>query len=770
MAHPENPFPATPVTTFGVPSKTPAKLKYMRDARKLLVDYLKAGPDKGVTIALRGAHGGGKTFLLSWLAEQAAGIASASCRIIYAKADSPSFIDLYQQMMVRITRDDLVNVTREALRLEAERTTGLAKATKATSQDIHEGDLDTAYVSRAVDPNELNLWLRRTLEGASLSPDVGRRVAAAVGLIEDSTWGEVAFEWLSGRAVPLPSESLRAPLFEAGGANPDEGVVAVLEVLAALFRLAATPLVILVDQLENLVPVEGGAQTSSILKKLLEHLSLQGAMFVLAGTPPAWRRLPRDVRPRLAKRLTVGNLSAVEARNLLKAYLRDIPISDKRAEMIFTVAGGNPREILQTAYHVFEETGGKFRRANENLIREAAARAGTLADREQAAMEILDQVASDESIKVYHPAWQEAAELDRVAIAAGGGSLAIIFAVSSDRQAEAELGLRLTRLKRELTGEPGAPEMLVVAIGYSSDRVRSLLSDIARVLPFSEADFADTLKAEFAKLAHPPVAVTAQAQSAVDEALLQRLAKLETLLSDLQQTRADSDEETAQRFSVLTDASAAPERHRAEIRTRLELREGLDELSGARADRNIATERAVLRGLLVANEANVGNESFDMLGTIYLDALDAAQLAISRLRSMSSGADETEGLRTLDQLQAFRGDLTRMLRQALSPNTSRTVDRMELRVACAAVSGLLGAWISNGAAQLFLAEFRYLSRGDFLVWVWLSTLAGFALFAAIGYAIIEYFRRPQHRYISMSRYLDRLRARQERHWPTQRSG
>lgn len=756
MAHPENPFPAIAVTTFGVPTKV-ADLKYMRDARALMVAYLQGyqGTGTGTTIALRGAHGSGKTFLLSWLAGQAAALTSAPCRVIYAKVDSPSIVDLYQQLMLQITRDDLVKTTREALRLRAEKIAAGAKATSSTAKEIRQtGDLEAAYQSKVIDPNALNLELRGALEEASLSPDVGRRVAAAVGLLDNSDWGEEAFAWLAGRPANLPNEALRASLFEADSTNPDEAVVSALEVLAILFRFAGTPLVILVDQLENLVPTRDVAQTSSILKKLMEQLSGQRVMFMLAGTPSAWKRLPRDVRPRIAQRLDVGNLSATEAKDLLKAYLKEIPISAGCASTIFRIAGGNPREILQTAFQVYEETGGRFTRVREDRIRIAARKAGTLADREQAALEILEQTAEEEGIQVGPSGWEEAAELDRVARSPTGGSLVIVFAVSSDRQAEAELALRLTRLTRRLATEPGRPAMLVVAIGYSSDQVRDLLSGISRVLFFNEGRFGRELKKEFAKLVSAPDVAAPQTPQPVDRELLHRLDKLEHLLSDLQRTRVRSDEETAQRFSALTEASAAPERRQTEIRTRSELREGLAELNTALGRQNLGEERAIMRRLQVANEANIGNASFDLLGTLYLDALDAAYLAGRR----------GEGAGLLDQLEEFRADLLRLLREATSPGATRLTDRLEFRAITAAGFGLLGAFFTYLSLPILLG--RLVRYEEYRVTSLILTALGFLLFLGLGYALGEYLRRPERRFHGMARYLDRLRLRHGLDRPT----
>jgi hypothetical protein len=105
-----NPFYLEAVATYGVPVRTCDHLTYMRNAADLRDDYLRKfellDERYGGAIPLRGAHGSGKTHLLSWL-----GLAKdwprSAPTVVYAKADRASFFDLFSQMITQLPQERL---------------------------------------------------------------------------------------------------------------------------------------------------------------------------------------------------------------------------------------------------------------------------------------------------------------------------------------------------------------------------------------------------------------------------------------------------------------------------------------------------------------------------------------------------------------------------------------------------------------------------------------------------------------------------------------
>ena len=299
-----NPFPLQAVTTFGVAIERIAPLKYMSDARQVVVDYLKNYPSSGVAVAVSGGHGSGKTFLLNWLGKEAAQIETVPPKAVYAKADNQSLPDMYRQLLRSITRPELINITRAAVRRIGQRLAGAAQATKTASDQIQSEGLQPAYDAKILDPNELYMLLRKDLEGVGVSPAVAKQVGYAVGMLE-LEFGEAAFTWLAGGNPPLPSNiPIVGPLWAEDLTDAADVAVSALECIAALYRLAETALILILDQMENfLLGRSSPLIQASLVKKLVEQVSGQGALLLdgrHAGRvgAPAARRGPAPVGPR----------------------------------------------------------------------------------------------------------------------------------------------------------------------------------------------------------------------------------------------------------------------------------------------------------------------------------------------------------------------------------------------------------------------------------------------------------------------------------------
>ena len=737
----QNPFPARAVTRFGVVPPSPANLRYMRDISGRLIDYLSNYPNAGGAIALSGAHGSGKTFALNWLAKEVSRLSSAPSHILYAKADSPRFIDVYKQLMLPLTRDRLASLLGEMVKRQALADTSQAAATAASHELIQRtGDIDPAYTSREIDPNEVYRAVREKLEQASESRDVARRVAAAITLLDDPNVGEPAFEWIVGRQTKLPNEALQTPLFDPMAESAADIVVAALETLAALYRFAQTPLIIMIDQMENLLAHSDSAAGSSTLKKLIEQVGGQGALLYLAGTHDGWRAMRRDAVPRFLapEPIVIGDLTAEETEALLRAYDPRLRLRSDMIETFRALSAGNPREILQTAWQAFDITEGNLSDADAETLRVAATKSGTLQDRTRVAGEIVERLAQELGLRVLPAPWVDAEPVDRLIIASGGATLSVILAVTADRQDEARLGRRLTQLKRQSAQSSARSDLLVIAIGYSSEQVRSLLSTISRVIVFRESGLKDDLQKEFSALAAaPPIAGAASQDRVVasDPNLSRQLDALQQLLAKLEETRARADQEAAQRLSDSTAKLAAEENLSTEIRTRQQLRQGLDDLSDSLARGNIDGERLVMRGLLVANEAHVGDRDFDFLGSIYLDAVETTRAFLIRARWSSAENDsESTSYRSL----LFRTSIIRDIRNALLPGKTQYFDKWQYRLLISIVIPI----VMLCYAYIQILD-QYISRVFIFSWAFLTLAVFFICY--VGLIIFNRLERRYHR-------------------------
>ena len=760
----DNPFPPNAVTTFGVQIDRTAQFEYMAKAREYLVEYLKNYPNSGGGLALSGGHGSGKTFLVSWLSNEARGLRTRPSQTVYGKADGSDVTGLYRQFLGNIKRATLVNVIRAAVNNLGSNKVGIAQATKKTSHEIKmAGTLQPAFDEKVLDPNEVYLLLQKELEEVGVRSTVSQRVAYAIGVLEHPDFGEAAFNWLAGETQQLPKDMpIQGPLWPPDSIDAADIAVSALECVAALFRIAEIPLIFILDQMENFVPTGSGAATqASLLKKLIEQLSGQGALILMAGTPAAWGRLPRDVGPRLLNRapLIIGGLNVEETALLLKSYYPKEP--GFTTEAIVAIrdlsGGGNAREILRIANRAFAITDAAVSNATGDLLVQAAQESGSLADRATLALQMIDIAVERLKFSVSSATISDGLKIDRMVTSPQGARLAIVLLTSPDARAEAEDARKLTVLRKQLASQPNAPDLLVITVGYSSARVRNLVGEISRVLEFDETKFQDLAEQELQRLS----AVVSREEGKDIPSLsplLDHLTRLDERLARIEENRAEAEREIGERLSHGTGELSESARLETEVKTRFELREGLDKLHEFLAAGEFGRERNVLKLLLVANEANVKDATFDYLGSVYLDALDSAQRLYLRIGygPISSLNDRVSSL--LDEYSSLRSDLIRTMRAQLSSwqRSSYSLLRPELLSVAVGIVGVIAGW----AVLVVLANKGGLFISDILG---LTIALGCGVLSGVGFLILlDIYRRPQHQYRRFTRVLDYLRLRERR--------
>jgi hypothetical protein len=757
----DNPFPPKAVTTFGASTGRAAKFEYMNKALRQVVEYLQTR--NGGALALSGGHGTGKTFLLDWLANQAKAFRSVKVQVIYAKADNQNLTDVYRQLIRSLTREDMIRATRSAIVNIGSSIVGTAKATegiarnladaaKATAQhdspeSVSSRTLQSAVDAKILDTNELYLRLKGELKKIGVSPAISEQIGYAVGVLEHAEFGQAAFDWLAGGTPQLPKDMpLQDSLWRIDSADAGDIATTALECLAGLYRLAGLPLIVVLDQMENFIPVTtAAAQQASLVKKLVEQLSDQSALLIMAGTPAAWAPLPRDVWPRLLNRgpVAIGGLNKDETALLLHAYFdREPGFTSEAVEEIRDLSGGgNAREILRIAYRIFEKTGGAVAEVtSENLI-QAAEDTGSLADRAVLALQVIDAVAERMKFPARTAATKQGKKIDRWITGPNGANLAVVLLTSPDPRSEAEDARKLTELRKEIASEPGAPGVFAVAIGYSSERVRNLIGEISDVVLFEEGRFSSDVEQALEKLAITTLAPSRPESQELSE-LLSHLTKLDDRLARIETSRVEAEQRTAEALVKGTEELAEPERARIETRTRTELRFGLNELHDALANGSLSDERQILQRLLVANEADVRSQPFDYLGNIYLDALDSVRFL-----------DISGNYELMRQFSALRSDIIRSMRTALSPPASAA---LLSRLAAAA------AFVVAAVPVTFLVwgniwRFAKIEDPSAFLWALLAGAFAGAIAWYLALVVFQFLAAPQRHFSFFISELDDLR-------------
>ncbi len=518
---PTNPFHPEAVATYGRVTRTCEDLGYMRDSLEELNQYLSDYDDSkkqyGTAIGLRGEYGSGKTHLLAWLSQKAEERKHIKPMVIYAKVYSASFFDLYTQLLSQLSREQLQHILGKALLELAKEQAGKLKATQSIVDIMNEPEnLAVLNKEKNIDLGQLSIQLRNKLKDPDiLNETIPGVIPQMLTLIGDPSLGDMAYQWLLGNEVlDLKALGLNHHLRQLwqeqqGSFRPAITALKALETVAALFRIAKRPLIILIDQLEVLLNDKVRLPTlSSLFKIMIEQLNSQKVLTFIAGVDgKSWNNFPPDVTARLRSRelLQIGNLSLEETKNLLESYTKDLPsqFDFDAIRKIHLLSGGNPREIIRIAYYVYEdkEVEGKLSKVNENILIRSANKSCTIANRHQLALEMADSILNEFGNKVLTRLdVGKNVLLDRLLINDDQPRLALITLKATDKLSEINSAKQFNIVREYLENTHPSTSLIAVAVGYSSEEIRNLLGETGTVLQFDRQSFVGQLNTKITEL------------------------------------------------------------------------------------------------------------------------------------------------------------------------------------------------------------------------------------------------------------------------------
>lgn len=716
---PTNPFHPEAVATYGLVTTTCENMDYMHIAEEelnqYLIDYPKSEKRYGAAIGLRGEYGSGKTHLLTWLSQKAREMKSTNPIVIYAEADRASFFDLYTQLLSQLSREKLQQILSEALQKLAKEQVGKFKVTESIGDRIKGSeDLLVLNKEKNIDLGQLLIQLRNKLK----DPDKPNEIIPGVipqmlTLIDDPSLGDIAYQWLLGNEIiDLKALGLNHHLRQQeqqGSVQPDITAVNVLETIAALFRIAQRPLIILIDQLEHLLNAdeERLANLFSVIKKMIEQLNRQKVLTFIAGVDDqSWNKFPRDVTARLRSRepLQVGNLSLDETKSLLESYTQDLPsqFNSDAIKKIHLLSGGNPREIIRIAYYAYEdkEIEGKLNKVNENILIESAKKSGTIADINRLVLKLTDPILNEFGNKVQENYdVGENVSLERLLLNDDQPRLALMTLKATDKLSEINSAKKFTVVREYLETKYSSTPLITVAVGYSSEEIRNLLGEAASVLQFDKQTFVSKLKTKVTELLAQQ---SRGAKKNSDPDIQKVLEKISRRLESLELERTNEIKKIFERFAEKMGLQSEELRKERELRSRTELLDSLDELQNSLNEEGIVREREVITSILVANESYLKIKQFDYLGDLY--------------RELLAEAFNLQDAEKVCELTNYRKDIIRELRRLLRDKgiMDHLVERSLLFSVI--ISLIFGLFESIFLIQLNYDQLTKMSGMEFYLW------------------------------------------------------
>ena len=690
-----NPFPAEAVASYGTRLITCGSLQYMRLAQEELFAYLGAHSREdrryGGAIALSGSQGSGKTHLLNWLGDFLKGTRSIRGTVLYAKCDSQSIFDLYRALMQGLERPLLVDLIQLALLALARGKVRSAAVTESLVERLETvGGMQTLQEEGNLDLEQLRHDLVALLDATSAGSN---RLVRVLLDVPTSRHGIDAYQWLTGTVLHNPADLGVVDSLGGGGIGETNAIDA-LEMIASLHRVAGVPLLILVDQMEVLLPTEQSeafSKLGSLVKKFVEQLSRQCALVFMAGMPRAWSSLPPDVGPRFRRPepLAVGRMTVAECGLLLDAYTEDVQgLSRLRSEAVATLhqlSGGSPRDVLRIAHHAYTLKDGDLGGVDDETLLQGARDSGSLRTKVLQALTIVDSVLSSQGIA--------AAEMkigsmvvDRLLLPDRGHlRLGLMVLQASDALDEVDAARRVRTAQESCSKLSPPVDLVFIAVGYSSPEVRRLIGASSAIV-YDERTFRSDLVAALlsARASTEPVHAPSGAQLPLADSISRGLEMITERLDRLEATRREDAERVSERFANKSDLLADAATTEQQITTRRQVLDALDSLEEALSDEMPIDERKIIRSILVSNETFLKVPQLDEVGDLYLDVLARARMD----RELA------------DDLRRSRGDLISMMRTVL-----RRPQRFELtfngtRTIIVSLLALVLGFIVSGAYSI----------------------------------------------------------------------
>jgi hypothetical protein len=500
-----NPFPTQATMTiearmtYSLKDVPTLKREPMQRLVTLARRYLSDDPaDRvGWAVAMRGAHGTGKTHSLLYA------LAELTVRgppdqkaplVLYVRADGPSPVSLYGKLMSQLSAGDLRSLAEDAFAgYAAEAFTETRTPSPERGEEVpDELRASPSLVRDALREKELS-WTavmdQHELDMERIQKRLGRFDRPVRDLLEPRLEA-LAHRWLTGDT--LDEEELKTLGMDSNIVRSDDARLG-LHVFAMLARAARRPLVLMVDQAEALIRAPAGVARSepddkSIgwLRGVVEAFEEERAFLVVAISQYGWTQIPRDLQMRFGQSvITVRGLTMDEAKATLALYLEPwepepptFPFQQDAVRRLLMVSGGNPRRFLQAARHAFAEAAPTKAAVDARLVELAVAGSPDRPPTEAEVRQTVERVLARKHLPFKSDHAVSGAQHVDYAVMRGRQPMFYIEisdAVFALEEAQAAVQ-NLEKIKAAL--ELRVPTILIV-LGYSSPEVMSGLEQVA---------------------------------------------------------------------------------------------------------------------------------------------------------------------------------------------------------------------------------------------------------------------------------------------------
>lgn len=348
------PFPITAVANFynSLQNTIIVETKAIKDTKKIVDNWISQKSD-GITIAVQGEYGTGKTQLAIEVQRYIKNYGEDQYHFIGLDSPSASFLEMYRNRFLNeLTKNQVLE------RLEA-------CYYEIILRDMEQDELYQAFLQRKRTLKSVDLIERFGLSKSKYDfafekklNEVTKNVnfVPALLLLLEPRFEEEVWNWFNG-GEPSAAMKERGVKFKI---DNDISALESIGVFAFLFGQQGHTFVLFIDEMEKIVSSTEKVKKESFeaLKKLIETVKATRSMLILCGLPDYYMALPKDVQQRIAYQIKTEEITLTEIKSyIIKANEKVngvktiIPFSDKNIKDILEISSGNIRTIIRLLYH-----------------------------------------------------------------------------------------------------------------------------------------------------------------------------------------------------------------------------------------------------------------------------------------------------------------------------------------------------------------------------------------------------------------------------------
>lgn len=555
--------------------------------RSYLTNYQPHGGMEGRTVVVHGDHGTGKTHTIRYVTNRllvhGAKDGIPSLTQFYGKADGAQFGNVYRELMGYLDVRQFMMLNAAFVRSVA------AENVEAEKSEEHDQARlviqlreDRTLLGRLFDSGVVEEGAVQ-LEQAKDMGQIPRRPEFENALYYGTTVPDLrqaAFDWFSGRSV---DERLRKRLGVHGPIESAEDVKSSLWLLARLYNRAGQPLIIYIDQLENLVLNEDGSRNRgniAILRSLFELIAREQGALVLAGTSDAWRALTPDMHQRVGNHVhELTALKLTDARNVVALYLtppsqslEDSEEDEERREdahlfpfqagsirEMLRFGGGNLRRLLQLSSAVIEVALPTKEPITKELVENTVRKQRLRYFDKETALDDIRRIITQRALPFGTAQDVQGTEVDFV-VGGQGGQRKLLIKVwravfHDDESLHALESLNLIETARQL---PEPTIVVLVAVGYASpeitERIRKVADDL---IVYNPESFPARFRPVLDSLETVESAGVEAAETTADKVQSQQIENIRREIEALSIARSEEAKITEERFRQLLAQQAS---------------------------------------------------------------------------------------------------------------------------------------------------------------------------------------------------------------------